>query len=166
METGVSSETGEVPVQGWRTAFCVLLSFVLLLPGAVLGILFLLMNDDTRAGDLLAPMLVIPVASFGAFATATFLPHLIVRQGADHRTALLIFGLLCVLAAAGLAIDDLADPSGVLQGLFRAPTGRPALYLALGLAAAIGGGLWGRWEATRPAREARRRRPRQPAGRD
>lgn len=159
METGVSSETGEVPVQGWRTAFCVLLSFVLLLPGAVLGILFLLMNDDSRAGDLLAPMLVIPVASFGAFATATFLPHLIVRQGADHRTALLIFGLLCVLAAAGLVIDDLSDPAGVLRGVLRAPLGGSALHLMVGLTAAVAGSLWGGWEATRRA-------PRRSAGRD
>ena len=134
----------------WLTALSVLLSVALLVPGAVFGILAGFYFSEPGSDDMGALDAVVLMASFGAFIVATFAPHLILKQGADHRMARLIFAGLCVLAVAGLSVDYFMHGEGLARALLGAPTGHLALNVGLGLAAAIGGGLWGTWEATKP----------------
>ena len=154
-----STQDGAVPTRWWLTALSVALSFVLLLPGSLLGLVMVFLNADPGTSDVVSPEIIVPTAAFGAFVLPAFLPHLILKQGADHRLARWIFFGLCALAVAGLLIDDLADRAGMLRGQTGLPTGRLVLLVSLGLAGAIGGAVWGTLEASKSSARNRQGPP-------
>jgi hypothetical protein len=160
-----STESEPVRREWWRTVLSVPLAFVLLVPGAVMGLFILLTQEDLEAADVFFPGLATLIASIVAFFAATYGPPLILGRGADHRTARLVFAGLSVLATAAGAFDYLGHASGPTRELLGPPTRLLAINVGLGIAGALVGGLWGTWEVTRSPETRRRNRPRNPPAR-
>lgn len=134
-----------------RLAATVALSFALLVPGAIVG-LIIGASSDLR---LVVPSFVLLGAmAIMALYLSTTLPHAWLKAG-RALTCNIVFGVLLVAALAGTLAYLQLTPATAVESWFSGLDGTPILNAGALIVGAVGGGIYGAFETSRPNRRRR-----------